>query len=120
MKRVLLPILVAGLLSACSASSPTPECVPMTGGWQSQPLPNAEGEAALASVLARMNTSAKLKRIIDVRTQVVAGSNYDIEFQLDNGEVWNTRVYQDLNGNYEMTRTAAQGELPPLPCVKAQ
>ena len=120
MKRVLLPILVAGLLSACSTSSPTPECAPMAGGWQSQPLPNAEGEAALAIVLARMNTAAKLQSIREVRSQVVSGVNYDIEFQLDNGEVWNTRVYRDLAGNYQMTRPAAQGELPPLPCVKAK
>ncbi|WP_429039777.1 cystatin domain-containing protein [Aeromonas veronii] len=120
MKRVLLPILVAGLLSACSISSPTPECALMAGGWQSQTLPNAEGEAALASVLARMNTAAKLQSIREVRSQVVSGVNYDIEFQLDNGEVWNTRVYRDLAGNYQMTRPAAQGELPPLPCVKAK
>lgn len=91
------------------------------GGWlASQPLPSTEGEAALASVLARMNTAAKLQSIREVRSQVVSGANYDIEFQLDNGEVWNTRVYRDLAGNYQMTRPAAQGELPPLPCVKAK
>lgn len=116
MKRVLLPILVAGLLSACSTAPQPQPCVALPGGWISQSLPNADGEAALASVLARMNTAIKLKRIIEVRTQVVAGVNYDIEFELDNGEVWNTRVYRDLKGNYEMTRPAAQGKLPPLPC----
>ena len=120
MKKALFPILVAGLLSACSMAPQQQECAPMAGGWQSQPLPNADAEAALASVLARMNTSARLERILEVRSQVVSGVNYDIAFRLDNGEVWNTRVYRDLAGHYQMTRPAAQGELPAMPCVKAK
>ncbi|MFM9801082.1 cystatin domain-containing protein [Aeromonas dhakensis] len=120
MKKALFPILVAGLLSACSMAPQQQECAPMAGGWQSQPLPNAEAEAALASVLARMNTSARLERILEVRSQVVSGINYDIAFQLDNGEVWNTRVYRDLAGHYQMTRPASQGELPAMTCVKAK
>jgi hypothetical protein len=118
MKRVLFSILVVSQLSACSAVPQQQTCAPLAGGWRTQPLPNAAGEAALANVLARMNTTAKLKNIREVRSQVVAGVNYDIEFQLDNGEVWNTRVYRDLEGNYQMTRAAAQGGLPALPCVR--
>ena len=33
-----------------------------------------------------MNTSAKLDKITKVKTQVVAGVNYDITFKLDNSE----------------------------------
>ncbi|MBL0523250.1 cystatin domain-containing protein [Aeromonas enteropelogenes] len=120
MKRVLFPILMAGMLGACSSAPQQPQCAALAGGWQVQALPNTQADAALASVLARMNTAAKLESIREVRSQVVSGVNYDIEFQLDNGEVWNTRVYRDLKGNYQMTRVAQQGELPPLPCIKGK
>lgn len=120
MKRVLFPILMAGMLGACSSAPQQPQCAALAGGWQVQALPNAQADVALASVLARMNTAAKLESIREVRSQAVSGVNYDIEFQLDNGEVWNTRVYRDLRGNYQMTRVAQQGQLPLLPCVKGK
>lgn len=78
------------------------------------PQPDAGAKAALAHVLAQMNTSAHLKRITRVDRQVVAGINYDIEFMLDTGEMWNTRVYRTLQGEYRMTRPARQGALPAI------
>ncbi|MFM1647821.1 cystatin domain-containing protein [Aeromonas salmonicida] len=120
MKRILFTIVMAAMLSACNSVPKMQECTPIAGGWQIQTLPNAHAEAALASVLAQMNTNAKLKSIREVRSQVVSGVNYDIEFQFDNNEVWNTRVYQDLKGNYRMTRTASQGQLPLMLCTKVQ
>ena len=57
-------------------------------------------------VLAQMNTSAKLDKIVAVKYQIVKGKNYDIDFKLNNGEVWNTIVYMDLQGTYKMTKTA--------------
>ena len=61
----------------------------------------------------RMNTAAKLKEILSVRTQVVNGMNYAIEFEMDNGEVWNTIVYRSLKGDMEMTQSAQQGRICP-------
>lgn len=58
-----------------------------------------------------MNTNAKLKKIVGVRTQVVAGLNYAIEFEMDNGEVWNTIVYRSLQGDIEMMQAVQQGRL---------
>ncbi|MCC4786782.1 cystatin domain-containing protein [Vibrio splendidus] len=82
----------------------------LTGGWsQSDITPQAK--QALDVVLGQMNTSAKLKQILSVRTQVVAGLNYAIEFEMDNGEVWNTVVYRSLQGDIEMTQPAQQGRL---------
>ena len=77
----------------------------MTGGW-SETKVTPEAEKALDFVLQQMNTSAKLDKIVKVKTQVVAGVNYDIDFKLDNGEVWNTVVYRDLKGNHKMTKVA--------------
>jgi len=77
----------------------------LAGGW-SETQVSPEAEKALDFVLQQMNTSAKLDKIVKVKTQVVAGVNYDIDFKLDNGEVWNTIVYKDLKGNYKMTKTA--------------
>ncbi|PMI45978.1 2-oxoglutarate dehydrogenase, partial [Vibrio splendidus] len=84
----------------------------LTGGWsQSDITPQAK--QALDVVLGQMNTSTKLKQILSVRTQVVAGLNYAIEFEMDNGEVWNTVVYRSLQGDIEMTQPAQQGRLCP-------
>ena len=77
----------------------------LAGGW-SETKVTPEVEKALDFVLQQMNTSAKLEKIVKVKTQVVAGVNYDIDFKLDNGEVWNTVVYRDLKGNYKMTKVA--------------
>ncbi len=77
----------------------------MPGGWSETKL-TPDVEKALDFVLKQMNTSAKLDKIVKVKTQVVAGVNYDIDFKLDNGEVWNTVVFRDLKGNYKMTKTA--------------
>ena len=63
-------------------------------------------EKAVEFVLQRMNTSAKLDKIVKVKMQIVKGRNYDIDFQLDNGEIWNVVVYMDLDGNFKMTKTA--------------
>ncbi|RUA07003.1 MAG: amidohydrolase [Flavobacteriia bacterium] len=77
----------------------------LAGGW-SETQVTPEVEKALDFVLKKMNTSAKLDKIVKVKTQVVAGVNYDIDFKLNNGEVWNTVVYRDLKGNYKMTKVA--------------
>ncbi|MEZ9396443.1 cystatin domain-containing protein [Vibrio splendidus] len=85
----------------------------LTGGWsQSDITPQAK--QALDVVLGQMNTSAELKQILSVRTQVVAGLNYAIEFKMDNGEVWNTIVFRSLQGDIEMMQPAQQGRLCPL------
>ena len=82
----------------------------MPGGWSNAEV-TSEVEAALDFVLKQMNTSAKLEKILGVKTQVVAGINYAIDFQLDNGQVWNTIVFRDLSGNYSMTKPATRGAM---------
>ncbi len=79
----------------------------LLGGWTDAEV-TPDVEAALDFVLRQMNTSARLEKILSVKTQVVAGRNYDIDFKLDNGEVWNTRVYRNLSGDYSITKRATR------------
>lgn len=80
----------------------------MAGSYRVQEGVTPEAQEALAAVLAQMNTSAKLKRIIEVRTQVVAGTNYAITFELDHGAIWHAIVWRDLQGKYTITQPASK------------
>lgn len=77
----------------------------MAGGWNEGEIDQTTKDA-VAFVLSRMNTSAKLKRIVQVKKQVVKGMNYDITFEMDNDTVWNTLVYRDLSGDFTITKTS--------------
>ncbi len=77
----------------------------MPGGWSETEV-TPQVEKAVDFVLQQMNTSAKLDKIVSVKTQVVKGKNYDIDFKLNNGEVWNTIVYVNLDGSMKMTKVA--------------
>ncbi|MCC4226047.1 MAG: cystatin domain-containing protein [Pseudomonadota bacterium] len=126
MKKTLLASLVCVVaLAGCNqkeeAVAPTqsqPEANPicsadnLAGGWSKGEV-TPEAQQALDFVLGQMNTAAKLKEILSVRTQVVNGLNYAIEFEMDNGEVWNTIVYRSLKGDMEMTQPAQQGRICP-------
>lgn len=117
-----LPPLALMALAAC-ASGPRPSAETdrvdggsmkeyrLAGGWSRQEEPSEDARAALDWVLGQMNTAAGLRRIREVRTQVVAGLNYAIEFELDNGEVWHTIVFRDLDGKYHLTQQAQLGAL---------
>lgn len=77
----------------------------ISGGWSEGEVDQAT-EDAVAFVLSRMNTSGKLKRIIQVKRQVVKGINYDITFELDNNTVWNALVYRNLSGEFSIIKTS--------------
>lgn len=85
---------------------------PMPGGWSvSEITPDAQ--RAIDTVMSQMNTASPLKQVNEVRTQVVNGVNYAIEFTLENGEVWHTVVYRNLRNDYMIDQVAQQGELCP-------
>jgi hypothetical protein len=65
-------------------------------------------EDAVAFVLSRMNTSARLDKIVSAKAQVVNGMNYDVTFRLDNGESWNALVYRSLAGDFSLVRQAVR------------
>lgn len=84
----------------------------LAGGWTRQDTVSEDAQAALDWVLGQMNTAAGLRDIRGVWTQVVAGLNYAIEFELDNDEVWHTVVFRDLDGNLHLAQPAQLGPRP--------
>lgn len=79
------------------------------GGWREfEATPDAQ--RAMAFVLTKMDTLSSFKRILNVHAQIVSGVNYAIEFEMDDGSVWNTIVYRDLDGNYAIVNRPREGK----------
>lgn len=84
----------------------------LAGGWNvSELIP--EAQQAVDTLLNQMNTASKLKEVNEIRTQVVNGINYAIEFTLENDEVWHAVVYRNLRGDYMIDSVAQRGKLCP-------
>ncbi|ENQ8701819.1 cystatin domain-containing protein [Vibrio harveyi] len=80
----------------------------MPGGWNEfDATPDAQ--KAMAFVLNKMETLASFKQILSVHAQIVSGVNYAIEFELNDGSVWNTVVYRNLDGEYAITQSPKEG-----------
>lgn len=112
MHKILLAITAGLALAACSqtASTATQPCQPsnLPGSYRLQEHISPEARLAMEPILKQLNSSSKLKQILEVRTQVVAGTNYAIKFELANGEIWHAIVWHDLQGNYTLTQPASQ------------
>jgi choloylglycine hydrolase len=80
-----------------------PQSRSMPGGWSEGPI-DQPARDAVDFVLKRMNTTGKLKRILQVRRQVVNGMNYEITFELDNNSTWNAFLYRSLKGEFTLNR----------------
>jgi len=77
----------------------------IVGGWSDAEI-DPMAEEAVAFVMDQMKTSAKLKEIKSVKKQVVNGLNFDLSFELDNGEVWKAKVHRSLSGEHSMMTEA--------------
>ncbi|WJT10495.1 cystatin [Vibrio harveyi] len=84
----------------------------VSGGWQIAKV-TPDAERSLSMILHQMNATDKLKQINDVRTQVVGGIHYAMEFELKDGEVWNAIVLHSARGDYMIERHAKKGKLCP-------
>lgn len=71
---------------------------------------------ATALIIKTMGTPLKLKEILSVKTQVVAGLNYLIVFSLSDGSEWEGIVYRDLDQNYNVTQAAKPTKYKPCKC----
>ena len=80
----------------------------MPGGWNEYDA-TPDAQKAMAFVLNKMDTFASFKQILSVHAQVVSGVNYAIEFELNDGSVWNTVVYRNLDDEYAMTQSPKEG-----------
>ena len=65
---------------------------------------NEEVKEVVDFVISKMNTNAKLEKIVNAKSQIVNGTNYDVQFQLENKEVWKAIVYKDLEGNLKLLK----------------
>lgn len=111
--------LAVTILSGCTNNSqpdkPTsPICQQkaMPGSWHEAQL-TAEVQQAVNTLMDRINNASPLKSVNQVRTQVVNGTNYAIEVQLENGEYWHGIVYRNIRGDYLIDSLPKQGQLCP-------
>ncbi|MBL7472918.1 cystatin family protein [Robertkochia sediminum] len=102
-RDVLFFITMLLLLVSCKQDWESAPGKSTAGGWQEAPI-DPEIEEAVAFVLDEMDTPLKLVRIISAKKQVVKGMNYDLNFEMENNEVWNARVYRDLSGEFSLTK----------------
>ncbi|MDF6013531.1 cystatin [Vibrio harveyi] len=100
------PALKKKMQAICSSQGGVP------GGWQIAKV-TPDAERSLSMILHQMNATDKLKQINDVRTQVVGGIHYAMEFELKDGQVWNAIVLHSARGDYMIERHAKKGELCP-------
>ncbi|AXN34414.1 cystatin family protein [Vibrio coralliilyticus] len=122
MNRIFASSVISVLvLAGCATQSqPEPELAknPMCmekglpGGWSTSSI-TPEVMRAMDTILGQMNTESPVKQINQVRTQVVSGMNYAIEFTLENGEVWHAVVNRNLRDDYMIERIAKPGPLCP-------
>ena len=119
--KILSSILVIAPLAGCSqytkpetTSNIAPLCSEsaMPGGWRQSPI-TSEVEQAMLIVMPQVGAESRLKQINQVKTQVVNGVNYAIEFTLENGEIWNTLVFRNLRNDYMIEQVAKPGALCP-------
>lgn len=100
------PALKKKMQAICSSQGGVP------GGWQIAKV-TPDAERSLSMILHQMNATDKLKQINDVRTQVVGGIHYAMEFELKDGQVWNAIVLHSARGDYMIERHAKKGKLCP-------
>jgi predicted amidohydrolase YtcJ len=79
----------------------------LVGGYEDVEI-DLRVEDAVAFLLGRMNTTAKLERIVGARAQVVNGTNYEVTFKLDNGQTWNAVVHRSLAGDFSIIKGASR------------
>ncbi|GEM76882.1 cystatin domain-containing protein [Vibrio sagamiensis] len=95
-------------------TKPNPICGDknLAGGWSKQDL-SPEAQQAMDFVLNETNMTPEFSEILDVRTQIVSGTNYAIEYELKNGAILHVVVYRPLQGELQIIQPAELGPLCP-------
>mgnify|MGYP006235683817 CR=1 FL=1 len=94
------------LRAVCRAQGSAPR------GWRDAKV-TPDAKRSLTVILHQMNATGKLKQINNVRTKRVGGIHYAMEFELEDGQVWNAIVLHSSRGDYMIERHAKKGELCP-------
>ena len=87
-----------------SESSKPDKPTNVVGGW-SQAEINDDVKKAASFALKEIGTPYEIKEILEVKTQIVSGKNYDITFALENDEKWNVIVYRNLKNEYSLLKS---------------
>lgn len=99
-------------LTACGPSEPQAdeglgptfeltEDAPLVGGWNAAPLDSAETMQA-AKFAASEGAGIGLAEIVAAESQVVAGMNYRLVIELEDGSLWQPEVFVSLEGDIEL------------------
>lgn len=117
MKMMIIAISITLALAGCAQSdapkqnaSPICQSKAMPGSWQAVDI-TPEVDQAVETLMLRIETDSELKQINQVRRQIVNGTNYAIEIELTNGQVWHGIVHRNLRNDYMIDSVAKQGPL---------
>ncbi|AUC16290.1 hypothetical protein BTO06_14535 [Tenacibaculum sp. SZ-18] len=75
----------------------------IVGGWTSIDVDDKVKEMA-AFVTESKELGSKIEKITDASSQIVSGKNYRFKLHLENGEVWNSQVYENLQNEKQVTK----------------
>ncbi len=84
----------------------------LAGGWSKKQI-SPQSQEALDFALSSMYSDAKLIKVLSVYSQVVNGTNYAIEFEMDNYQIYNTIVYQTFDGDLSLIQPVRRGQICP-------
>lgn len=76
----------------------------VVGGWSQSEI-NEDVKNAANFALQEIQSPSEIEEILEVKTQIVSGKNYDITFSLKNGEKWNVVVYRNIKNEYTLTKS---------------
>ncbi len=100
---------------AAATIAARPECAAttgMAGGWNPLEL-SPELQDTLLDVVSQLDTTGTVASILSVRSQVVAGMNYLVDYQLEDGQTRSLGLFQDLSGNFNLTEPPSDGPACP-------
>ncbi|MDG3084805.1 cystatin domain-containing protein [Vibrio hannami] len=84
----------------------------LAGGWAQSKL-NSESKEALNFALKSVGIDPSLVKVLSVRSQVVNGMNYAIDFKDQNDEIYHAVVYRSLKGKMNLNQPVQQGKICP-------
>ena len=74
----------------------------IVGGWTKMEVNDKVKEIA-DYVISSKQVESKVTKITDASSQVVSGRNYRFKLHLENGDIWNIKVYENLKKEKQIT-----------------
>ncbi|MEO0032909.1 MAG: hypothetical protein RIS94_2667 [Pseudomonadota bacterium] len=99
--RTATALALLSLATACATPQPAPI---IAGGWADAAV--ADTGITEAARFAAAQLGAPLAEVVAARTQVVAGTNYDLDLRLTDGRHIRATVWRRLDGTFALTDQA--------------